>query len=303
MAKRPHQVPGTDVSPYAAMMRRYTLATIRDPEKSAAFRADLQAWLAANPLSTWAERYAANDHGFLDTRCWGADHDFGDGLSVTGAMADRHLSNFARIIRPGGIVPARDIAGKDCCVVGCWCGEELLLLDAMGARRTDAIEEVPEYARWATRQLDAWDILGEVTPSSLYSLAPSQLEAPRYDFLFLSGMLYHVTDPIVALTIAWALVRPEGKVAIETSCVGGAESTAVYLGAGRVGWNWWAPTPECLLAMLADCGFAGVLQLDRVGGRATFVARRTRELPLIDSGMAGFSRPDIVEALKINLGG
>jgi len=263
-----------------------------DPEQSRSFRLDVERWVTDNPVDIWSARYKHNERSFLDTRCWGADHDFGDGLVVEGAMADRHLSNLARITGPGGIDPTRDVQERDCCVVGCWCGEELLLLDAMGARSCCGVEEVPEYAEWSSRQLRAWGVEGRVFPGSIFSLDEGWLH-PHLDFLFLSGMLYHVTDMVTVLALSWATIRPGGRLAVETSCAGGSERQATYLGALRPGWNWWAPSPGCVLAMLADCGFEEARQVDSIGGRVTFVAVRGDRLPLVNSGSAGFSRPDL----------
>ena len=77
----------------------------------------------------------------------------------------------------------------------------------------------------------------------------------------------------------------------------GEGTTAQYLGSSQVGWNHWAPRPETYLAMLRDCGFDAEHQVDQVGGKAWFMATRTPTIPLIQTGLAGFSRPDLLDLI------
>jgi SAM-dependent methyltransferase len=209
-------------------------------------------------------------------------------------MDDRHVTNMERLVAGGGLEPAADVAGRACCVVGCWCGEENLLLHALGAAVADGVEEVPEYARAARMQLAAFGVPGQVRGLSLYEPAVLRACAGAYDLLYVPGVLYHLTDPVAALVVLWAMLRPGGLLAVETIVADRPGRVALYRGARDAGWNWWAPTADCWLAMMGDCGFAGCRRVDAVPGRGWFVGRRGASLPAWETGAAGFSRPDLL---------
>lgn len=297
---------GISTARFGPLMDRFRLehVTGMDPAR---FRAEVEAFVAAHPYGEWLRAWQANAGTFLQTLCWGADREFvQEGASfgrwwVKGAMDDRHVTNLERVVRPGGLDVDRHVVGRLACVVGCWCGEEMLLLRALEARGVDGVEEVPEYARMAQLQLDAYQVPGRVWPRSLYAL-PLEEVAETYDLLYVPGVLYHLTDPVVALLIFWAMLRPGGQLAFETtvtSSQGGLGPTmARYLGAGVPGWNWWAPTPEAYTAMMRDCGFVDCRQVDQVPGRAWFMGERSDRLPLLETGAAGFSRPDLLDEVR-----
>ncbi|MFH1571325.1 MAG: DUF1698 domain-containing protein [Gemmatimonadota bacterium] len=308
MDARPRNVAGTagiDKSRFGPLMDRYRLEHITGMDP-AAFRAEVEAFVQANPYEAWRKAWQGNSGTFLQTLCWGADREFVQAAPgrprwwVKGGMDDRHLTNLERVVRPGGLDVARDVVGKLACVVGCWCGEEMLLLRALDARGCDGVEEVPEYARLAQLQIDAYRVPGRVWPRSLYSL-PLDEVAGLYDLLYVPGVLYHLTDPVAALLTFWAMLKPGGVLAFETVVTptqGGPRPMAAYLGASVVGWNWWAPTPEAYTAMMRDCGFVDCRQVDQVPGRAWFMGERSDRLPLLETGAAGFSRPDLLDEVR-----
>jgi len=289
-------IPGIDTTHVNHLLDRYVLSTIRGDAD--AFWHQVEPFVRDNTHEQWVRAWQANDGTFLKTLCWGADRRFGPEPKhlVKGAMDDRHLSNFVRLEEGGGIDRQQHIEGRRALVVGPWCGEEMLLLHALGAALVDGIEEVDRYAHFAQAQLDAWGVPGAVASGSLHSVQIAGI-AQRYHLAYVPGVMYHLTDPICALVTLWASLKPGGLLAFETMLEEGEEMTATYLGAQTAGWNWWCPTETTWLRMMADCGFVGCRMADKVGGRAWFVGERSPRLPLVDTGAAGFSRPDLLDQL------
>lgn len=82
-----------------------------------------------------------------------------------------------------------------------------------------------------------------------------------FDVVLLSGVLYHVKEP---LTILEHVARVTGECLIVETAVGltdHPEPAMVFLHAldrNNDPTNWWAPNPACMLAMLKVAGFANV---------------------------------------------
>ena len=277
---------------------RYSLATMLGMTPDEFLRATAP-WASLDAYNAWLAAYKANAGSFLDHVVWGADRDIG-GTYLYGAMDDRYASNASRL----GLTEAM-VKGKRCCVVGAWDGTECLLLHALGAASVDAIEEVDAFRRMTELQLSAWEVphepmrLMEVFAPSLYQANVHALWQ-RYDFLYVPGVLYHLTDLPTALLILWALLKPGGVLAFESIAYPhmGAP-TARYLGASIPGWNWWGPTPDCYEALLRDCGFPDGRTVELSGGRGWWIGTRSDKAPpAIKCGAAGFSRPELLAELR-----
>ena len=103
---------------------------------------------------------------------------------------------------------------------------------------------------------------------SLYECVAADLQDSFHIVLF-AGVLYHVTDPVLALRIAYNCLRDGGKCIIETAVLPSRRKILGYEGPGitfsgtqrdlkRSGWNWFSPSPAALSGMMADVGFTGV---------------------------------------------
>jgi len=87
-------------------------------------------------------------------------------------------------------------------------------------------------------------------------------EDRRFDIVQHFGLLYHLRDPMLSLSQARSVLKPGGKLIIETDVVlNGSESFMLFNGlpnAARVRDNysvWWAPTQTCLIEMLQSTMF------------------------------------------------
>lgn len=272
---------------------RYNLGTALRPEE---FLARVSRYASAEAYASWLRAYKGNEGSFVDHAAWGADRDLGDGKWLHGAMDNRYATNAARAMGPGGVNADADIRGRRVCVVGAWDGTECLLLHALGASEVDAVDEVPEFCEMAEAQYEAWSVPGKVLRQSLYEAAQDE----QYDTLYVPGVMYHLTDMVAGALAMWSMLRPGGKLAIESAVDESTERRARYAGPSEPGWNWWLPTPACLEALLADCGFDGVSRVQEPRrGRGWWVGSRSASAPRAATlGRAGMSRLDVVKRLR-----
>lgn len=223
---------------------------------------------------------------FKDFFTWGHDHDFGFGIERPGAMSTRHLEITSECVCLD-MLPF-DLNGARALNIGCWTGGDFLVLTGLGAEVT-AVEEHPVSARAAARVAELTGCGANVVNTSLYADRPDWKQ--RFDLIYCSGVIYHVTDPLVFLRICFAYLKPGGRVILETKADAGDGSGCAYAGTREKGWNWYAPTREALGRWLVDAGFpaARVALHWRPIGRLLAVAVKEAPARLPDD--AGFSRP------------
>jgi len=237
----------------------------------------------AQPDDFWDSQSSG---AFRDFFVWGHDHDFGHGRTRAGAMEGRHLEITAEALQLG-MLPA-DLSGKKVLDVGCWSGGDLLVLAGLGGEIT-AMEEHPIAARAARRLVELLGVRAPVVEASVY--ADRRDWAQSFDFAYCSGVIYHVTDPMLLLRILFAYLRPGGEVFLETKAATGEGSLCGYSGTLEKGWNWYAPNETALGRWLVDAGFeAASIRVHRRGnGRLLAGGRKAGACALRET--AGFSRP------------
>ncbi len=236
-----------------------------------------------DPNSYWT---TAADHKFRDFFAWGHDHDFGFGHKRSGAMGARHLEIVGECLQYG-LLPA-ELAGKTVLDVGCWSGGDVLLLAGLGAQVT-AIEEHLKSAASAKRLCELVNCPLTMVTESVYK--DRRDWRAKYDVIYASGVIYHVTDPMLFARILFAYLKPGGTLVLETKASAADGSLCGYSGIRERGWNWYAPNFEVLGRWLVDAGFETdeIRIRSRTNGRLLSTARKTAETALPET--AGFSRP------------
>lgn len=231
----------------------------------------------------WHDAAQSTFRGFFT---WGHDHDFGHGVIRSGAMGPRHVEICTESISRG-LLPT-DLAGKSVLDIGCWSGGDVLILAGLGAQVT-ALEEHPASAASARRLFELCGCPAEVVHGSLYQENADW--AGKFDVIYCSGVVYHVTDPLLFLRICFAYLRPGGRLVLETKAEAGEGSNCGYSGTLVKGWNWYAPTRMALGRWLVDAGFLAdeVSLWMRANGRLLAGATKGGNRALPET--AGFSRP------------
>lgn len=223
---------------------------------------------------------------FKDFFTWGHNHDFGFGVKRKGAMRDRHVEIASEAISRGLMEP--DLTGKSVLDIGCWSGGDALILNGLGAGVT-ALEEHKLSAGAAKLLFLLVGADVELVIDSLYN--DRRDWAQLFDFIYCSGVIYHVTDPLLFLRICYAYLKPGGKLLIETKAARPGQGDCLYSGTLVKGWNWFSPNRETLGRWLFDTGFpAGSIKIfQRPVGRLLAAAQKGEACAL--SEPAGFSRP------------
>lgn len=195
---------------------------------------------------------------------WGHNHDFGS-FQVAGRMADRHLDLLANFVSFFPI-DLEDFDGKKVFDVGCWTGGTTLLLAALGSK-VHAIEEVNKYAETTEYLIEHFGLRSSVNVDgkSLYDCNVPGFQN-QFDIAYMPGVIYHLTDPILALRILYNSLKLGGKVLLESEGIDVPEPYCRFDGSmiithgdkedlNRGGWNWFIPSASALERMMREAGF------------------------------------------------
>jgi len=213
---------------------------------------------------------------------WGHNHDFG-AFQLGGEMGDRHLQIMALFVDEFGL--PMSLAGQRVLDIGCWTGGFSLLLAAMGADVV-AVEEVTKYApalEYLATSFGVSDSL-DAKPLSIYECTGPDFKR-GFDYVLMAGVLYHLTDPVVALRVTFNCLRVGGQLLLETMCSGKNEKSVTYYGY-RSGCNWFVPSESAVVAMLSDVGYATTSKPLLVHGRLHITATKTEERDMVMSGLS-----------------
>jgi len=228
---------------------------------------------------------------------WGHHHDFGD-FVVEGPNGNNHIGLIKAFTEEMHALP-RSLSGLKVLDIGCWTGGTSLLLNAMGAH-VMAVEEVKKYVDCLAYLKHAFD-LPRIEPRnlSLYECTTPEFQ-DAFDYILFCGVLYHVSDPIVALRITFNCLQDGGTCLIESAVTPSADMVLSYEGpsvvwAGREedmnrrGWNWFMPSPRALAQMMTDVGYSDVQIVPPPPGRTFAFGKRRSHVDMLRAGLSARS--------------
>ena len=190
--------------------------------------------------------------------------------------------------------------GMDCLDVGTMDGLASLIMKARGARTVVATD----IAERKTFRF-ARDTLGlEVdyrTDVDLHSILRT-LGSMQFDLVLMAGVLYHVFDPLYAISTGRHLTRHNGLALFETHYLRDEERPVMMLNAadpdGLEGTNFfWRASASCLEGMFHVCGFRVIARIS-IGKRVTYLVRAVRPSELTEAGPLTCPHPCLVHELQ-----
>ncbi len=233
---------------------------------------------------------------------WGHYHDFG-AFALKGWMDKRHISLLAVFIDKFKAIP-QSLEGLRVLDIGCWTGGMSLLLCAMGAQVT-AIEEVKKYVDCLNYLKYAFDIRNlEARHLSLYECTTPEFQ-DAFDIVLFAGVLYHVTDPVLAMRLTYNSLKDGGVCLVETHSVNEKHPLLVYQGPtvyhhdgtaenlDRTGWNWFFPSSSIVPLIMSDVGYEDIRitindnELMNVKqSRVMAIGKRTKHQDMLRAGLS-----------------
>ncbi len=226
---------------------------------------------------------------------WGHSHDFGD-FQVDGLMKNRHIELLEKFI---DIFPVtvESFNDKSILDIGCWTGGTSLLLSTI-CREVTAVEEVQKYAKTASYLMEAFGVKGEVLSRSLYSLNDENYY-DSFDRVYFPGVIYHLSDPVLALRILFNTLVVGGDILIETAGFDSDEPICKFEGnyiyhpngtreeLNRGGWNYFKFSGPALESMMKEAGFEDIqFHWDNSWGRLFAYGKKNSQIPICKAGLS-----------------
>jgi len=231
---------------------------------------------------------------------WGHNHDFG-AFQMEGRMADRHIHLMANFL---SLFPVSidDFTNKKVFDIGCWTGGTTLLLAAL-ARDVFAIEEVKKYAEMTSFLAKSFGLEDRVNvqPRSIYECNRQEFY-DQFDIVYFPGVIYHLSDPLLALRVLFNSLKPGGFILVESAGINHPEPLCRFDGSlihnsgtrermNRAGWNWFMPSPSALQRMMREAGFDEIQTLWHDGAERVY--GYGKKISQVGICKAGLSVPNI----------
>lgn len=216
---------------------------------------------------------------------WGHNHDFGT-FKLDGQMGDRHfilIRNFCEFFG----VKLEHFEAKEILDVGCWTGGTTLMLAAMGAQ-VSSMEEVRKYAAMAEFLIKSFGLRDHagVAFGSLYAWENPWDFYDAFDIIFFPGVLYHLSDPVLALRILFNACKVGGEIFLESMGTEIKESICTFEGSRQAsGSNWFVPSLGATIAMMEEAGWEDV-RTHWEGGRVYAHAVKHYQKPICRAGLS-----------------
>ena len=151
----------------------------------------------------------------------------------------------------------RDMKGMRVADIGCLTGGISMIAAHRGAEEVLAVDEIAEHVGQCAYLAEVFGMKNVRTlTASLYDLP--KMQVGQFDFIILSGVLYHLSDMLVGLYVMRELLRVGGMLLVESAAVDDDEHSYANFGRFAMG-MWWQPSTLCVMDM---CQFMGLSDVE-----------------------------------------
>jgi tRNA (mo5U34)-methyltransferase len=163
-----------------------------------------------------------------------------------------------------------------------------------------AIEEVAKYAETVSFLSTCFGLSERVSvkSSSIYG-CNSQEFYDRFDIVYFPGVIYHLSDPLLALRILFNSLKLGGFILVESAGIDTEEPFCRFDGSlmdqsgtnerrnRSGGWNWFLPSPSALYRMMREAGFDDIETRWHNGlGRLYGFGRKLSQIGICKAGLS-----------------
>lgn len=219
---------------------------------------------------------------------WGHHIWFGEGddkFEVRDHMGDKWLEDIVAWIVGYGL-PIETFSGATILDIGSWTGSTTYALASLGASHIVSVEEAVKYSLFTQYVSDSYQFPVRVISRSLYELEVKEMQEV-FDIVYFPGVLYHLSDPVMALRILYNRLKIGGIIIIETM----VPIPFAELDYDRItgkGNNYFTCGPKVLGEWLEDVGFTSI-----VAGRLRRTEAIARKEKRVSMKQAGLARRDL----------
>lgn len=201
---------------------------------------------------------------------WGHTIDFGS-FRMDGLLGTTYLAMVGAVDRLHWW--PQELHGLHVADIGAYSGAVAALMASRGPAAVYAVDEIPEHVEQTRLVAEAFG-LSQIQPiqASLFEM-DRHVPASSLDYVFLGGVLYHLSDMLAGLVVLRKLLKRDGWLILDTNAV--ECWTHSYANFGRFfAGMWWQPSALCVLDLLRFAGYSDAELVFYAPGRALARARR-----------------------------
>lgn len=207
---------------------------------------------------------------------WFHSIDLGDGFISKSRFTENVPPNYT-LFGFFDVIKHLDLKNARCLDIGTMDGISSFVMKGLGASEVVATDIGSRNTFAFARERLGLDVQ-YVTDTDLYNI--SDKITGKFDVVLMAGILYHVFDPLYAITVARYLTKNNAFAILETHFLKDEKRPIMVFNPGDEepidqANFFWRASPSCLEAMFAMCSFKVIARRD-VGKRVTYLLQAVR---------------------------